>query len=109
MIIKRFVNREEELKSIRERLERKGFELIIIYGRRRIGKTRLILEAVKSLEHVYYLAVEGDNLKHFKRQASKVVPELKYSEEDWEAYFHFLRDKVVIIDEFQNLIKETQR
>ena len=109
MIIKRFVNREEELKSIRERLERKGFELIIIYGRRRIGKTRLILEAVKSLEHVYYLAVEGDNLKHFKRQASKVVPELKYSEEDWEAYFHFLRDKVVIIDEFQNLIKENPK
>ena len=109
MIIKRFVNREEELKSVRKRLERKGFELIIIYGRRRIGKTRLILEAVKDLEHVYYLAVEGDNLRHFKRQASKVVPEIRYSEEDWEAYFHFLRDKVVIIDEFQNLIKENPK
>jgi len=34
------------------------------------------LEAVKDVEHVYYLAIEGDNLRHFKRQASKVVPEL---------------------------------
>jgi len=106
MIIKKFVNRAEELENIRERLKRKGFELIVIYGRRRIGKTRLILEAVKDVEHVYYLAIEGDNLRHFKRQASKVVPELKYSEEDWEGYFHFLKDKIVIVDEFQNLIKE---
>jgi|GEM_PF-5999287 len=39
MIIKKFVNRTEELENIRERLKRKGFELIVIYGRRRIGKT----------------------------------------------------------------------
>ncbi len=101
-----FVDRDEELKSLRERLSSDDFELIIIYGRRRVGKTRLVLEAVKGKEHIYYLAVEGDNLRHFKRFASKVMPEIAHVQEDWESYFNFLRDRIVIIDEFPNLIKE---
>jgi len=79
----KFVDREEELKALKERLNSDDFELVIIYGRRRIGKTRLVLEAVKNREHVYYLAVEGNNLKHFKRFASKVVSEVAYAQEDW--------------------------
>ncbi len=106
MVILLFIDREEELKAIRNRLGSNRFELIIIYGRRRIGKTRLVLEAVKDVEHVYYLAVEGDNLRYFKRVASKTVPELAYVQEDWEAYFNFLKNKIIIIDEFPNLIKE---
>ena len=41
-----------------------------------MGKTRLILEAVKDVEHIYYLAVEGDNLGHFKRQADRAYKTL---------------------------------
>lgn len=101
-----FVDREEELDALRKRLNSEKFELIIIYGRRRIGKTRLILEAVKDAEHVYYLAVEGDNLRHFRRFASRVAPEIIHAREDWESYFNFLKGKIVVIDEFPNLIKE---
>ncbi len=101
-----FVDREEELRALRDRLDSSGFELIVIYGRRRIGKTRLILEAVRNREHVYYLAVEGDNLRSFKRAASRVVPELRYVQEDWEAYFNFLKNRIIVIDEFPNLVKE---
>ena len=108
-IIMKFVDRKEELKVLKDRLNSDDFELVIIYGRRRIGKTRLVLESVKNREHVYYLAVEGNNLKHFKRFASKVVPEVAYAQEDWESYFHFLKDKIVIIDEFPNLIKENPK
>ncbi len=109
IIISRFVDREEELRVLRERLRSDGFELVVIYGRRRIGKTRLVLESVRGSEYVYYLAVEGDNLRYFKRVASRVVPELRYSMEDWESYFNFLKDRVVIIDEFPNLIREDPR
>jgi len=101
-----FVNRKEELKAIREKLESERFELIIVYGRRRVGKTRLVLEAVRGRPHVYYLAVEGDNLRHFIDAAKRVVPELSYVKEDWEAVLHHLRDGVVLIDEFPNLVKE---
>ena len=102
----RFVDRREELNSLKERLGSKGFELIVIYGRRRVGKTRLVLEAVKDSPHVYYLAVEGENLRHFRKSAERVFPEVKYSRENWEETLHALKDKVVVIDEFPNLIKE---
>jgi len=102
----KFVNRNEELNALRERLSSENFELIIIYGRRRVGKTRLVLEAVKNVPHVYYLAVEGDNLRHFKETAERVFPEVRYAREDWEALLHALRDKIIVIDEFPNLIKE---
>ncbi|XRP97241.1 ATP-binding protein [Methanocaldococcus sp. 16A] len=101
-----FINREDELKALNEKLNSNKFEFVVIYGRRRIGKTKLVLKSVENREHIYYLAVEGDNLKHFKRYASKVVPTIEYAKEDWEAYFNFLKDKIIIIDEFPNLIKE---
>jgi AAA+ ATPase superfamily predicted ATPase len=104
-----FVDREHELTSIEEKLNSNFFEFIVLYGRRRIGKTSLVLNSVKNREHVYYLAVEGDNLKHFKNYSSKVVPTIEYAKEDWEAYFKFLENKIVIIDEFPNLIKENPK
>ncbi len=104
-----FVDRGEELKALRERLKGEGFELIVIYGRRRVGKTRLALEAVKELPHVYYLAVEGDNLRHFRETAERVFPEIRYSREDWEGTLHALKGKIIVIDEFPNLIKENPR
>ena len=104
-----FVNRRKELEVLKEKLGSDRFELIVVYGRRRIGKTRLVLEAVKDVPHVYYLAVEGENLKHFRQAASKLVPEIVYAREDWEAYMSFLKDKVVVIDEFPNLVKESPR
>jgi len=105
----KFVNRNEELKALRERLSSDNFELIIIYGRRRVGKTRLVLEAVKDVPHVYYLAVEGDNLRHFRETAERVFPEARYARGSWEALLHTLRGKVIVIDEFPNLIKEDPR
>ncbi len=101
-----FVNRKEELEALKRRLESDSFELIVVMGRRRIGKTRLILEAVRGKDHIYYLAVEGGNLRYFKLTASRLVPEVRYAMEDWESIFAFLKDRIVIIDEFPNMVKE---
>jgi len=43
-----FKNREKELEAIKEYLKSNKFELLIIYGRRRIGKTELVLELPKT-------------------------------------------------------------
>ncbi len=104
-----FVDRESELEVLEERLSSKEFELIIIYGRRRIGKTRLVLEALRNKEYIYYLAVEGDNLRHFKRYASRIAPEITHAREDWESYFNFLKNRIIVVDEFPNLVKEDPR
>jgi len=106
MLVAKFVDREEELSALKKALESNRFELIVVYGRRRVGKTRLVLEALKNKEYVYYLAVEKGNLERFKKTAAKVSSEIKYAKEDWESFFYFLKNKIIVIDEFPNLIKE---
>ena len=104
--MKKFVDREEEIKVIKERLKSKNFELIIIFGRRRVGKTRLVLECVKGSDYIYYLATERNNISKFKSQIEKSIPVIKHAKEDWEAIFNFLKDKTIIIDEFPNILRE---
>ncbi len=75
----KFVDRSEELRVLEEKLGSDRFELIVVYGRRRIGKTRLILEALKGRDYVYYLAVETDNLRRFKEAARREKGVLRLS------------------------------
>ncbi|QXJ31830.1 archaeal ATPase, fused to C-terminal DUF234 domain [Saccharolobus shibatae] len=102
------VDRERELQALKKRLSSNDLELIIIYGRRRIGKTFLILNAVNGYDFIYYLATEKNNLIKFKELVESKYEEIKYVKEDWEAIFHYLRDKIIIIDEFPYMIKEDE-
>lgn len=61
-----FYCREEELHIMNRRYDRGRFECIIIYGRRRIGKTALINEFCKGKQAVYFSALNasaGENLE----------------------------------------------
>lgn len=44
-----FIGREKELEELTEKINNDCFESILIYGRRRIGETELIKEAIKAL------------------------------------------------------------
>ena len=51
-----FVDRLEELDTL-ERLWRLGGPgLVVVYGRRRVGKTRLVLEWLRNKPHAYFQA-----------------------------------------------------
>ncbi|NOR78247.1 MAG: AAA family ATPase [Methanophagales archaeon] len=104
-----FINRQKELDAIKAKLNGPNLDLYVIYGRRRIGKTTLALASVKGKDFIYYLATEENNLKKLKDVASRVEPRIKYVEADLEAIFNFLKDKIIIIDEFPNLIKENPK
>lgn len=103
-----FKDRKKELKEMQDVLGSGKFELMILYGRRRIGKTELALKGTEKKKRVYYLAVGENNLERFYSACAAAFPEIAVIKPDWEALFGFLKDKaeVVIIDEFQNLIKE---
>ncbi|MEX2752026.1 MAG: ATP-binding protein, partial [Candidatus Freyarchaeota archaeon] len=53
-----FVDRERELKFLEERYASGEPELLVIYGRRRIGKTALLLRFAQNKPHIYFLATE---------------------------------------------------
>ncbi len=61
-----FYCREEELRTMGRRYEKGRFECIVIYGRRRVGKTALINEFCKGKPTVYFAALNassGENLE----------------------------------------------
>ena len=61
-----FVNRKPELTSLEKTYRAPGFQFLPVYGRRRIGKTRLIQEFVKDKASIYFLAdsvSESEQLK----------------------------------------------
>lgn len=101
-----FVGRKQEMEDLRVRLTSDGFEFIVVYGRRRVGKTRLVLESVKDMDHIYYLATTKDNLKEFRKEVSESVLGISHSAEDWISTFRLLKNKIIILDEFPYMIKE---
>lgn len=65
-----FYCRESELQMMNRRYERGRFECIVIYGRRRVGKTALINEFCKGKETVYFSALNAsaqENLEALSR------------------------------------------
>ncbi|MFH1126563.1 MAG: ATP-binding protein [archaeon] len=105
----KFINRKRELRALKDKLDSANLEFYVIYGRRRVGKTTLVLASVKDKEFVYYLATEENNLRKLKDVAKRIEPRVEYAKEDLESIFSFLKDKIVIIDEFPNLIKENPK
>jgi len=114
MIIK-FVDREKELKFLQDRYKCKEANLIIIYGRRRVGKTELLLQFAKNKAYVYFLASETgekDNLQGiFNMLYEFFKDDILTLEKTWENLFRYLSKKkrfVLIIDEFPYLISQNK-
>ena len=56
--MKQFVDRELEMETLQNEYERDGSALVILYGRRRVGKTTLISEFIKDKKALFFLASE---------------------------------------------------
>jgi len=62
----KFINSEKELEILDEYYKKEGFQFVPIYGRRRIGKTRLIQEFISGKPAVYFLADMVSEAEHLK-------------------------------------------
>jgi uncharacterized protein len=109
-----FVGREKELDELKKVYESDKSEFIIIYGRRRLGKTTLIKESLPK-NSVYFLLTKEKsliNLQNFKEVMSQINPILKDIEADsWESYFrkasNLIPEKTIIVfDEFPYLTSD---
>ena len=115
--IMKFVDRKNELEFLNKEYSKEESSLIILYGRRRIGKTSLIKEFGKSKNMLYFLATEeseAQNREMLKNIiASKFNNELlnSISVDNWEILFKTLvaekseDKKIIVLDEFQYLGK----
>ena len=88
MVHRQFVNRESELDLLESRFERDTADFVVVYGRRRLGKSELVREAIRDREDaVYWQATEETpsvQLKHFIDTATDTYPNLANIQRDWE-------------------------
>ena len=71
-----FAGREYELAKLNELYNSGKYECVIIYGRRRVGKTALILEFIKNKKAAYFMALEASertNLENFSKSVIRVT------------------------------------
>ena len=70
--MKKFIDREDELATLENEYRREGSALVILYGRRRVGKTTLISEFIKDKNALFFLASEESETQNqlaFKERA----------------------------------------
>jgi AAA+ ATPase superfamily predicted ATPase len=109
-----FIDRERELDALERSWQTKEPQLIVIYGKRRIGKTELIKQFIKEKPGLYFLAQrinETENLKWLGEAVGEFFGDevLKRSGfKEWRWFFDYLRSHVknrmaLVFDEFPYL------
>ena len=76
-----FYCREDELRKMNKRYNDDKFECIIIYGRRRVGKTALINEFCKDKKTIYFSALNTSSQENLEA-LSKAIYQSNHSEDD---------------------------
>ena len=108
-----FIGREKDLGFLKDRYEDSKGQLIVLYGRRRVGKTETLREFCKDKPHVFYSCTQSTDriqIARFSRSMLKEdIPAGRYLSEfpDWETAFRSIADlpygekkRLVVIDEF---------
>ncbi|HCF38856.1 ATP-binding protein [Thermosipho africanus Ob7] len=116
----KFVDRIDEIKFLEKEYKRKTSSFIVLYGRRRVGKTRLIKEFIKNKDSVYFLATEeseAENIKTFQNilYSKYKIPLLDNNKLlSWNDLFYIIstlkleKKLIIVIDEFQYLLKSNK-
>ncbi|HEY5586490.1 MAG TPA: ATP-binding protein [Ruminiclostridium sp.] len=110
-----FIGRKDELKFLKSRYEKSNGQLVVMYGRRRIGKTELLREFCKDIPHVFYACKECTDIEQLNSFSVRMLKNAQMSKyiknfNDWEQAFKFLTElpqqgkKLLVIDEFPYMV-----
>ncbi|MEM2897649.1 MAG: ATP-binding protein [Candidatus Bathyarchaeia archaeon] len=116
-MIQQFINREIELKFLEGKYSENSPQLVIIYGRRRVGKTELIKKFIQNKSGIYILCTRDsffENIKEIKRKFYEATGKeyfLKLNTNSLFDLFKFLLNEIgkkkmiIAIDEFPYFIE----
>ena len=111
----KFVDRIEEAARLKDTLVREKSSLVVMYGRRRLGKSTLIKRVLSDTD-VYFLADRSEG-QHQRILLAKVIAQVfpdfdKLTYPDWESMFravNYRTDKrfTLCLDEFPYLVEQS--
>ena len=113
-----FIGRETELRFLQDKYNEKKAQLIVLYGRRRVGKTETLREFCRDKPHLFFSCTQTTDRVQLARFSSQIlredIPAKQYLSEfaDWEKAFRAILDlpygekkKLIVIDEFPYMCK----
>lgn len=115
-----FVNRDRELNALDDRCRSRKAEFLILYGRRRVGKSELIERFLKDRKGLRLLAreqTESLQLRAFSRELAEFFQDEVLAAQpltSWDPFFTYLTQRakegrlVLAIDEFPYLVQENR-
>lgn len=113
-----FINRQQEIDALEKMYRSEHAEFFILYGRRRVGKTELLMQFCKDKKSIYFIASqlrEQDHLRQLTEVSRHVIDEpllQNITFNDWEsALIYFAQQSqeerlVIVLDEFQYLCED---
>ncbi len=109
-MLRKFVNRLEEVGILEKLWDREGLSLVLVYGRKRVGKTRLLEEFSKDKGGIFVIFEDKPRGYNFKLLSKKVSDFLGFNVEvhDFPSLFALLKRTtrgrvLLILDEFSYL------
>lgn len=112
-----FIGRSSELAFLEERYRATGGQLVVLYGRRRIGKTETLRKFCEDKPHVFHSCVECTGSLQLQSFSARLLmgghPASRYLSvfQSWEQAFSSLPElpstgkKLLVIDEFPYMVK----
>lgn len=115
--MEQFIGREKELAALERLYEKDGFQMLVMYGRRRVGKSTLLQHFADGKRCVYYMAIRSGAQRNLELLGACVLealaPELAGARfASYEELFAFLgrrcaEERVVfVIDELPYLVEQ---
>jgi hypothetical protein len=106
-----FVGRKRELEKLNRLWEKGGFQMIVVYGRRRVGKTTLLKRFSEGKNCIFFVCDEVNEKVMLDNFSKTVLEHFEMNDtiapfESWENLFKFLGEKakeehlLLVIDEF---------
>ena len=115
----KFIGRKEELVSLQELYNKKGFQMAVLFGRRRVGKTTLINKFIEinKCKSVSFVSTEMTETELLERMGNDVLESLtpnlcgKLKFDSFDSVFDFIAEEsskeriIFVIDEYPYLAK----
>jgi uncharacterized protein len=113
---KPFYNRTHELERLQRRWETGEAQIFTLWGRRRVGKSLLLLHFARGKRHLYFEATSGtraDQLADFSERLAEATGRAALAALSWRDALDAVADwaregpVLVVLDEFQYIAKES--
>lgn len=113
-----FIGREKELSDLNELYTQDKFQLFVLYGRRRVGKTTLLNEFCKGKDSIFYSAEQSNdklNLEKFSALVFNFYQETNLEPfSTWTNALSYINERqkdkslALVIDEFPYLVRKNR-